>query len=70
MQENLNASIDLNHRLDRGDGAALGSRSNTTQLITIVAVVASVLGVGIALFNATGRNNGVSVTAPATVQAH
>ena len=60
----------VNQRLDRGDGVHTGQVGNVTSILAIVAVLASVLGVGIALFNATGRNNGVSVAAPATVQAH
>lgn len=60
----------VNQRLDRGDGVHTGQAGNVTSILAIVAVMASVLGVGIALFNAAGRNNGVSVAAPATVQAH
>ena len=66
----LNDKItDLNRRMDRGDGQMAGVKNNATQIIAIVAVVASVLGVGVALFNASNRG-GVSVLPPATVQTH
>ena len=60
----------VNQRLDRGDGLHTGQAGNVTSILAIVAVMASVLGVGIALFNATGRGGGISVAPPATVQAH
>ena len=66
----LNDKItDLNRRMDRGDGLSSGSKNNATQTIAIIAVIASVIGVGTALFNASNRG-GVSVLPPATVQAH
>ena len=60
----------VNQRLDRGDGVHTGQTGNVTSILAIVAVMASVLGVGIALFNATGRGGGISVAPPATVSAH
>ena len=57
----------VSQRLDRGEGVSSGAHSNTTQMLAVVAVAASMLGVGIALFSALSRGTpspGISAATP------